>query len=972
MTIYDFFNIISKKLMKINICLFLFGLMFLSLNVNAQQPSYFLFAEKQFEGADIYDIIQDHELNYWISTDQGIYKHDGYSFKKIECEEMKSSSVFNFIIDKRGNIYCNNLNLQIFLIKNDKCSLYIDLTSFKLRNDVALKLTENDNLLVYSNKAFVFDKYKRIISSSKHISEALLSPAFEMKDKSILIHKSSFDESIYYKNGKFSSIKIKCDIKKNPISILDFFRFNNGKSIAIDRVFKKIYEFDEKKIELKYIKKIPDVLANEYLRYYMCKNQLWIAGSISGTVVYDENLNLIYGENKIFQEFFVSDIVKDHEGNVLVGTFDKGILVIPNLEIPDVINALKDYEISRISSDDKGTMFFGTSKGGILAFRNGKPNEIYKNGVKVIETLHYWKGKSLLLFDELGVTYYNVLTKQLFQKNIGSMKDIFEQDSNTLFIALNVGVLKLVYNSNNQKFEYVFIKKLEGRTSAISGERKTKNIYIATNEGLKILDKNGDVSFMEIGGKKVQAKDFTKVKDTVIAATRKNGIIFLYNGKLIKQIFPIFNNENVEVYQLQYQHGRIYVNSNFGLMVLTLKGEIVQLVNNSIGVSANRIIDFYVDQNDIWIAQARGVQRIKLNNLRKSKEKPKVFIASVKVNNFLIDAVKSDFSPQQRKISFSLFVPTLKNRENIRYHYKLVGNDDAWNSAPYEENMVTYNALGPGVYTFMVRAENNGLYGKTIKYTFSIAAPFYQTWWFITSVIVLGFLLITWIYRIKLKNQNKKSAQINELNASKLTAIQSQMNPHFIFNSLNSIQDLVLKGDIDNSYTFITKFSNLVRKTLNYSEKDFIEFEQELDLIKLYLTLEKLRFKDNLNYSIEIEEMEDIQIPPMLIQPFIENALLHGLLHKEGEKNLLIKFYLNENLVCEIIDNGIGRKRSKEIKERQKSEHESFAIQAIKKRFSILQTQFKDAIGFSYEDLEKDGAAMGTKVILHLPIKQRF
>jgi LytS/YehU family sensor histidine kinase len=198
------------------------------------------------------------------------------------------------------------------------------------------------------------------------------------------------------------------------------------------------------------------------------------------------------------------------------------------------------------------------------------------------------------------------------------------------------------------------------------------------------------------------------------------------------------------------------------------------------------------------------------------------------------------------------------------------------------------------------------------------------------------------------------------------------MNPHFIFNALNSIQDLVMQGDAENSYTYITKFANLVRKTLKYSDQNFIEFEKEIELIEVYLSLEKLRFKSDFNYEISVNEIQDIQIPPMLIQPFIENSLVHGLLHREGEKRLSIHFDLDELLVCTVTDNGIGRRKSREIKERQRSGHESFAITAIEKRMSILQKKYGDAIGFEYVDLGDESTPTGTKLVLKIPYKRLF
>jgi hypothetical protein len=338
----------------------------------------------------------------------------------------------------------------------------------------------------------------------------------------------------------------------------------------------------------------------------------------------------------------------------------------------------------------------------------------------------------------------------------------------------------------------------------------------------------------------------------------------------------------------------------------------------------------------------------------------------------LYPSVQGSFTSKQRNLTFVFQVPTLKHRENIRYHYKLEGNNKEWAVNNYDNNEVTYNALSSGSYRFILKAENNGVYSPSIEYRFTISAPYYQRWWFISLIILIGLVIIRLIYLRQINILKQKAQQINELNASRLIAIQSQMNPHFIFNSLNSIQDLVLKGDIDNSYTFITKFSNLVRRTLSYSDKDFIDFEQEIKLIELYLSLEKLRFKDDLEYNIEYNDIEDIKIPPMLIQPFIENALIHGLLHKEGIKRLNIVFSLGEFLLCEISDNGIGREKAQEIKQRQGSNHESFAVNAIKRRFAILKDHFDGALGFEITDLITDGQVIGTKVTLRIPIQQKY
>lgn len=228
------------------------------------------------------------------------------------------------------------------------------------------------------------------------------------------------------------------------------------------------------------------------------------------------------------------------------------------------------------------------------------------------------------------------------------------------------------------------------------------------------------------------------------------------------------------------------------------------------------------------------------------------------------------------------------------------------------------------------------------------------------------------ITKMELEEARKRLEVEKQYRASELKAIRSQMNPHFIFNSLNSIQDLVLKGNIENSYSYITLFSNLVRQTLAYSEKEFIEFEQEVKLLELYLSLEKLRFKKDFTYEIVVNNVEDIMIPPFLVQPFIENSLVHGLLHKEGEKKLKIVFELADDLICTIEDNGIGREKSKAIKQRQRVGYDSFSGKAIQRRFEILGNVLNGKFGYTYHDLYDDNESSGTKIVLVIPVKRQF
>jgi sensor histidine kinase YesM len=255
----------------------------------------------------------------------------------------------------------------------------------------------------------------------------------------------------------------------------------------------------------------------------------------------------------------------------------------------------------------------------------------------------------------------------------------------------------------------------------------------------------------------------------------------------------------------------------------------------------------------------------------------------------------------------------------------------------------------------------------------------------IGSVLALGLLFYFMFIRYKTKKQNEllkvqlqeaEKTIIAEKNASdsEMKALKSQMNPHFIFNALNSIQEQFMYGDKVVANEQMGNFTYLTRQILEVSGKKQITLSKEIDILTKYLELEKMRFDNNFEYSITINDSIDedyTQIPPMLLQPFVENSVKHGLLHKKGEKKLTINFYLSENdefLIAQITDNGIGRKESEKINKKNNSKHESFSIQSINQRLKMLNNnQIENLV--IYEDLfNLNGDSVGTNVKIKIKI----
>lgn len=948
----------------------LFALLLNFFPLQAQQPSFFVIGKEQFEGVQIYGVIQDKDRNYWFATDQGIYKYDNYNFKKIECEGVKGQSVFGFFINRAGVIFCHNLNHQILKIENNQCSVFYELLENERSSDISLAITDQDELLVLARIPIIFGKDGKFPAKYNLLRGSFGFP-FYGKDGRIIAHILETDSILEIKNKRVSVKPIHSDIKKLK-GQLTFFNLD-GQDFAISNREKVIYTFDENTYGLREINRLSFIQKNEFLRFYNIGNQLWMAGVASGVWNLQGSRAQNYSE-QMYKDYFISHVYRDAEGNLLLCTFNQGILVIPDQRIQDVMILPEKQTIVSVHYDQELGMLLGSLNGELITAQNSTYKTISKAGKKPLQTAKSWSGFPYVIYDDGQVKAYHKPSGKIVSLFEGSLKDAARLDSHTVYLALNSGVNKVSVQKGH-KFTSDMIQQLRIRTYAIEVEPISKKVFVATADGLKIIKADDSVETFTYNNGGVFVNDLFATSNTLYAATKKNGILMIRNGKVQKKLQPSINQEELEVYKLIIRGEKIYANTSRGFVVLDTNGVVLGRLNKVQGFATNKISDFEVFNNEIWLIHSRGFQKISTQQLNVPKEKPLMEITQIDLNDKPIDrnVSKTEFSSEERKIRFTLSSPTFRNKESIRYHYRLFGYEDGWQTADYVDNRIAYNALAPGKYIFKVKAENGGVYSDTKEFAFSIRPPFYWRWWFIATEFLIFFVTISVFYKWQLNVQRKKSEQQNELNASKLTALQSQMNPHFIFNSLNSIQDLVLKGDVENSYSYITTFSNMVRRTLDYSDKDFIDFEQEILLLELYLSLEKLRFKKDFEYIIDIGNTEDVLLPPLIIQPFIENSLVHGLLHKEGLKKLLIAFQLQDHtLLCTIEDNGVGRAKAMEIRKRKRSDHQSFSGKAIRHRFEILSDIYAGEFGYDYMDLLENGKPLGTKVILKIPIRRKF
>jgi hypothetical protein len=345
-----------------------------------------------------------------------------------------------------------------------------------------------------------------------------------------------------------------------------------------------------------------------------------------------------------------------------------------------------------------------------------------------------------------------------------------------------------------------------------------------------------------------------------------------------------------------------------------------------------------------------------------------LFEAKIRENEILKNEI-SCFSYEENNFVVSVAAPIYDEAPSVTFAHRLVNHVDEWQFSSANEKVFRYEKLPPGRYTFEVKAKSPNLTWSSIESrSFIIRPPFWKTTWFrivgLLALVAIAYLM----YQLKLKYDLKKERVKTQLAELESQALRAQMNPHFIFNSLNSIKSLILLDRKDEGITYLTKFSRMVREILTLSKEKAIPLQKELELLGIYLDMESLRFHRKFQYQINVHPTVNtyqLMVPPLLIQPFAENSIWHGLLHKEGDAHLDISLSQDSGFLHIVIeDDGIGRTASAQIKSNKSMYRKSSeGLKLSRNRIDLISEYARVEI----EDLVNAGAASGTRVTIKLP-----
>lgn len=946
----------------------------------AQHPYFYnLNDEDKLPSNEVYNLKQDHKGLLWIGCDAGLYRYDGFGYRKFSYSNQHTTSVSNLLIAKNNTLWCQDFSGLIFFKKESDNNL-------NLAFDVS-HLVSNFSEFTLDNKgrAWILTDHKLfVVDENKHVIQKELTKYSTVKWSSITTfdedHIAAIDYSgqiLIFNIHDFSVRELKLSNKSG--GKLKLYSISNRVIIQLNEVHEgrlSFSFFDLKMDRIRFLSTYnPQKPSESILTLNQIGNQLML-GTSYGAFLVNKNIEPIHSTT-YFENQKISCILRDKEHNLWFSSLQDGLFVIPNLDV-NIFNStnsnLFDSNLSFVTKRNQNELIIGAYNGQIYSLDevNWKTNKIgeygqthYRAVRKIQEANHnlYVAHGPFSIIDEFG--------KITEIPDLPNVRDFDLHGDTILYIGSDEAGLYLQKSKKE-----IIIRKKGGKKVLL--DEKTGFIYFLFTDGTYVL-KNEKLEELKFEGKSVVGQSLIKVNGEIWFGSLDQGLFRINkNGHLTKltQLNQLLLD--LEIRQIFHMNNSLVVASRKGVSIIDVKRLTCRKLTEFDGLAYKEVNSIYVSKNIVYLATIKGLVTFPISIRASNEVAPIISIENIRVNNKSI-AYNNGIALNYNDLNLEFIVSSsaLRSRGNYWYKYRMRGLDNSWKRISARQNTVNFSTLPSGTYVFeMVAMNEDGVESKPYEIAIVVRSPIYQKWWFYLLVSLSVLIVALVVFRFRLIAVRRKAELHNRIIQSQMTALKAQMNPHFMYNALNSIQSLILEQNIKGSSMYLSKFSQLMRKILELSGKETIRIQEEVEVLELYLMLEKLRFGDEFTYEIEISPKhlsESYMIPPMLLQPFVENSLKHGLLHKMGDKHLKISFIeAEDDIVCQISDNGIGRKHAEEIKQRRKGQYSSFASDATSKRIDLLKEYFGDSYAVTISDLFPEKRDSGTQVIIHFPKVERY
>ena len=961
---------------------------------NAPHPAFRQYTtDDGLASSEAYFILQGREGYIWISTDNGVSRFDGYAFRNYGLKDgLRENVIFWMQLDTLGRLWMQAMSGNLYYLEGQTIRPYWNnsvLLNFKDRLDTGkgfivegagetvhiatikyglITITQDGSVRNDARKAPAFMEVFERNGIAVNANTGLAGPEANASLEKLLLQKRHTPVYFNTSEGSFSMSGLPLSRREGQ----NYGAFRLAKGLYLIKMFNDAFLIDQGKLRW-----------SCYYPHHILSAHLTADGQLLVGLHFQEGLR-VYPSIDAMQKDegtawlhgqAVSYIMESQDGGLWLATNENGIFYAPAnaIRVYGRESGLPSEKVTAITLGEAGTLYAGFVNGEIWRLNTAESTWSELPGIRAHGTARalYFNRNYRQLWAGLDILCY-LQDKQWIQSathapegQLISMGNRITEspDGRRIWVCGHYGFMSIELP---QKQAANFCMGYGQRTFAVRQDYSGR-VWVGQPEGLFEWKDGRLLSCQNLHPAfSLRVEDIALLPDsTLVVATKGGGIVF-WKGNRFEQITT---EQGLTADMME----NVYTSKKGVTWAGTLNGlnrisgdwgnREVEPITAFHGLPSNEIYGICSRGDTIWVATNKGLACFSEKN--QNLFSPKPILVSVLANN------------QPAELSEPIRLPSAKNNLAISYlalNYKMKGQIpyryrmDGGNWATTMNRSLNFPALPPGERLFEVQAQNeDGIWSESAILQFVIDPPWYATWWAkllgIISIALIGPSI--YLYRTgQLKKSHRIQLQMAELERS---ALQAQMNPHFIFNCLNSIQNYILQNEKEAAILYLGRFAALVRNMLNASVAGSIFLAEEVKLLNNYLELEKLRFKNRFTYRVEVAEGLDgyeIKIPPLLVQPYVENAVLHGMARRRKSGHVAVLFQQKDGyLEACVTDNGNGLPSGEEASDKA---HQPYGMSITRRRLELLASSREAQAVQTRTLLDAKGSVCGTEVTIRI------